>query len=69
MGLAIEKAGAEKTHRTYARLAGSLLLGVILVALVGGSILSHVAGDGSFAEQQQGSHRRNGCIERLSALC
>lgn len=48
MGLAIEK--TEKTQRTYARLAGSLFLGVILIALVGGSILSHLAGDGSFAE-------------------
>jgi hypothetical protein len=50
MALAIEKTGAEKTQRTYARLAGSLLLGVILIALVGGSILSHIAGDRSLAE-------------------
>jgi Domain of unknown function (DUF4386) len=50
MGLAIEKTEAEKTQRTYARLAGSLFLGVILIALVGGSILSHIAGDGTFAE-------------------
>jgi hypothetical protein len=48
--LAIEKTEAEKTQRTYARLAGSLFLGVILIALVGGSILSHIAGDGTFVE-------------------
>ena len=50
MGLAIEKTEAEKTQRTDARLAGNLFVGVILIALVGGSILSHIAGDGTFAE-------------------
>jgi Domain of unknown function (DUF4386) len=50
MGLAVEKTEAEKTQRTYVRLAGSLFLGVILIALVGGSILSPIPGAGSFAE-------------------
>ncbi len=50
MGLAIESPESEKTQRTYAGLAGTLFLGVILIALVGGSILSRVAGDGTFAE-------------------
>ena len=50
MRLEIENAEAEKTQRTYARLAGILFLGVILIALVGGSILSRVAGEGTFAE-------------------
>jgi len=51
MRLEIENAEAGKTQRTYARLAGILFLGVILIALVGGSILSRVAGDGTFAER------------------
>jgi hypothetical protein len=41
---------AGKSQRTYARLAGILFLGVIIIALVGGSILSRVAGSGTFAE-------------------
>ena len=50
MRLEIENATAGKTQRTYARLAGILFLGVIAIALVGGSILSRVAGSGTFAE-------------------
>ncbi|MGA8028272.1 MAG: DUF4386 domain-containing protein [Bryobacteraceae bacterium] len=50
MRLGIENAEAGKTQRTYARLAGILFLGVILIALIGGSILSRVAGSGTFAE-------------------
>ncbi|MGA8433047.1 MAG: DUF4386 domain-containing protein [Candidatus Sulfotelmatobacter sp.] len=50
MGLEVEHAEADTTQRTYARLAGILFLGVILIALIGGSILSRVAGSGTFAE-------------------
>ncbi len=46
----IENADVGKTQRTYARVAGMLFLGVILIALVGGFILSRVAGSGTFAE-------------------
>lgn len=40
----------DQTQRTYARLAGVLLLGAIFIALGSGAILSHIAGDGTFAE-------------------
>jgi hypothetical protein len=50
MRLAIENAEGEKAQRTYARLAGFLLLAVIVVALGSGVVLSHVAGSGTFAE-------------------
>jgi hypothetical protein len=50
MRLEIKNGEPGKTQRTYARLAGVLFLGVILVAFVGGSILSRVAGSGTFAE-------------------
>jgi len=50
MRLEIENAQADKTRRKYARLAGFLLLGVIIVALGSGFILSHAAGSGTFAE-------------------
>jgi Domain of unknown function (DUF4386) len=46
----IENAAVVKTQRPYARLAGILFLWVILIALVGGSILSRVAGSGTFKE-------------------
>jgi hypothetical protein len=46
----IENAEVDKTQRTYARLAGFLFLGVIILALGSGLLLSHVAGSGSFAE-------------------
>ena len=39
-----------KMQRSYARLAGILFLGEILIAFVGGSILSRVAGNGTFPE-------------------
>jgi hypothetical protein len=45
-----ENAGVDKTQRKYARLAGCLYLGVILMALAGGFTLSHVAGSGNFEE-------------------
>jgi Domain of unknown function (DUF4386) len=41
---------AGKTRRKYARLAGFLFLGEIIIALGGGLILSHIAGSGTFAE-------------------
>jgi hypothetical protein len=50
MRLEIENAEADKTQRTYARLAGFLFLGVIILALGSGFILSHVAGSGTFVE-------------------
>ncbi len=50
MRLEIENAEAAKTQRRYARLAGFLFLGVIIIALGGGLILSHIAGSGTFAE-------------------
>ena len=46
----IENAAVNKTQRSYARLAGFLFLGVIILAFAGGFILSSVAGSGSFAE-------------------
>lgn len=61
MGLETGSADASKTQRTYARLAGFLFLGVILVAFGGGFILSHVAGSGSFAE----TAKRIAASERL----
>ena len=44
MRLEIENAEADKTQRTYARLAGFLFLGVIIIALGGSFVLSRVAG-------------------------
>jgi len=46
----IENAGAYETQRRYARLAGILFLAELVLAFGGGSILSHVAGSGGFAE-------------------
>jgi hypothetical protein len=45
-----KNAGVDKTQRRYARLAGCLYLGVTLMALAGGSTLSHFAGSGNFEE-------------------
>ncbi|MGC2661625.1 MAG: DUF4386 domain-containing protein [Bryobacteraceae bacterium] len=45
-----EIAEGTQTQRTYARLAGALLLGAILIALCGGTVLSHIAGEKTFAE-------------------
>jgi hypothetical protein len=50
MRLAIENPEGEKSQRTYARLAGFLLLAVIVIALGSGVVLSRVAGSGTFAE-------------------
>jgi Domain of unknown function (DUF4386) len=50
MGSEIDNAEANEAQRKYARLAGCLYLGVIIVALAGGLILSHVAGNGDFDE-------------------
>jgi hypothetical protein len=47
----MDNSEASRAQRTYARLAGSLFLVVILVALAGGFILSRVAGSGTFAER------------------
>lgn len=50
MRLAIEDAEGDKAQRVYARLAGLLLLAVIVIALGSGVVLSRVAGSGTFAE-------------------
>jgi len=64
MRLEIENAEANKTQRTYPRLAGFLFLGVIIAALGSGFILSPVTGSGTFAE----SARRIAASERLYRL-
>jgi hypothetical protein len=46
----IENAGADDTQLRYARLAGFLFLGEIVLALGSGFVLSHIAGSGTFAE-------------------
>jgi len=46
----IENAEADDTQRRYARLAGFLFLGEIVLALGSGFVLSHIAGSGTFAE-------------------
>jgi hypothetical protein len=50
---AIENADHYKTQRTYARLAGFLLLAVIVLAFSAGFIVSSVAPGGTFAETAQ----------------
>ena len=50
MRFAIENAEGEKAQRAYARLAGFLLLGVIVIAIGSGVVLSRVGGSGTFAE-------------------
>ena len=50
MRSANENAEVNQAQRTYARLAGILLLGAIIIAIGGGAILSNIAGDGTFAE-------------------
>ena len=50
MRFEVETGEADKTQRRYARVAGFLFLGEIVVALGSGLILSHVAGSGTFAE-------------------
>lgn len=61
MRLEIGNSTSDKTQRTYARLAGLLFLAVIILALGGGFILSHVAGSGTFAE----TAKRIAASERL----
>lgn len=39
-----------QAQRTYARLAGILMLGAIVIAIGGGAILSNIAGNGNFAQ-------------------
>lgn len=46
----ISSGNANKMQRRYARLAGCLFLGVIIIALSGGVILSRLEGSGTFAE-------------------
>lgn len=46
----IEYAPAERTQRIYARLAGSLFLALIIIALGGSLILPHIAEGATFAE-------------------
>jgi hypothetical protein len=50
MRSAIENAEGDRAQRTYARLAGFLLLAVIVIALGSGVVLSRIAGSGTFAE-------------------
>jgi hypothetical protein len=50
MRSANENTEVNRAQRTYARLAGILLLGAIIIASGGGAILSHIAGNGTFAE-------------------
>jgi len=50
MRVEFENPEADKTQRRYARFAGFLFLGVIVIAFCGGFTLSHVAGSGTFAE-------------------
>jgi hypothetical protein len=45
-----EIADVNQAQRTYARLAGILMLGAIVIAIGGGAILSNIAGKGNFAE-------------------
>ena len=50
MHSANEIAEVNQAQRTYARLAGLLLLAAIILALGSGAVLSKIAGNGSFAE-------------------
>ena len=50
---AIEKADASKTQRTYARLAGILLLAAIVLAISAGFVVSSIAPGGTFSETAQ----------------
>ena len=50
MHSANEIAEVNQAQRTYARLAGILMLGAIVIAVGGGAILSNIAGNGNFAE-------------------
>jgi hypothetical protein len=61
MRFEVETGEAGRTHRRYARVAGFLFLGEIVVALGSGLLLSHVAGSGAFAE----TAKRIGASEHL----
>lgn len=50
MGSEIENAKADNTQRRYARLAGFLFLGEIILVLGSGFVLSHIVGSGTLAE-------------------
>lgn len=45
-----ERPEVSQAQRTYARLAGILFLGAIVIAFGAGTIISHIAGDGTFQE-------------------
>jgi hypothetical protein len=45
-----ENAEVKQAQRTYARLAGILLLGAIIIAIGSGALLSNISGSGTFAE-------------------
>jgi Domain of unknown function (DUF4386) len=45
-----ENAEENRAQRTYARLAGILLLGAIIIAIGSGAIVSNIAANGTFAE-------------------
>ena len=47
----IDEAEPSRAQRTYARLTGVLFLALIVFAIIGGSILSPVAGSGAFAQR------------------
>src|SRR5215468_12770862 len=61
MKLGIEDAQGERTQRIYARLAGFLLLWLIINGLGGSLIFSYVAGSGTFEE----TAKRIAASERL----
>ena len=55
-----EIAGVNQAQRTYARLAGILMLGAILVAIGGGAILSNIADSGNALRRRRpGLQHRN----------
>lgn len=64
MGPEIANAERAETQRHYARLAGLLFVGVIVIALGAGLVLSHIAGSGTFAE----TAKRIAASERLYRL-
>jgi hypothetical protein len=50
MASAIPQTAVTHQQRSYARLAGVLLLGIIALAIAGGAILSNIVGNGNFQE-------------------
>jgi hypothetical protein len=50
MRSANENADVNQAQRMYAKLAGILLLGAIIIAIGGGAILSNIAGNGTFTK-------------------